>query len=339
MNIFKDGVLVDVTVSFWSGSKALTADDLGLKEADVAEAFKLGKKMLVPAEVIRQFRAIESRARFAVEKGSFKFPIGNARFIPKKKFPAVLKKLKKCQFEYIQLTEQLVVNYEGYREEMIPIYQEAAETAYIKSQPAQKEFNIDDEEDEKGHFINNFLMRISAFYPTAESLRSRFSLTWDVYEIALPRMKKADPQVVSDIQEKKDIAMDEYRDQAHEKIGAFLDDVVKTMRTETLEVCNRVMERIQKGSVIKGRTLSSLKDFIENFKELNFVGDEVIEDQLASLEREFLNEHTSEQISKEVDLQTELKRRLGELAEVASNITDINSVTGGYRRKISWEEE
>ncbi len=336
MNIFKDGLLVDVSVSFWSGSKALSPADLGLKAEDVAEAFKLGKKMLVPQDVIRKFRAIESKARFIVEKNSFKFPIGNARFVPKKKFPAVLKKLKQCAFDYTQLTEQLVVNYEKYREEMLPVYKEAAEKAYFTNLPTQIEFNMDEQEKEKEQFINSFLMRISTFYPPASTLRDKFALIWDIYEIALPRMRKADGDKIVDDADRKEVATEEYRKQAHQKIGSFLDEVVKTLRQETVTVCTRIADRIKEGKVIKGRSLSSLNDFISNFSELNFVGDAVIEEELAKLKRDFLEDKHGDM--EEGEIQQELGRRLGELADVASKITDVDSVTGGYRRKIEWED-
>jgi hypothetical protein len=82
-NIYTDGVLTDVNVRYWTAAILLNAEDMGLKKADIVEAFKLGKKLLIPAEVIHEFRAIEGRARRVVEKNSFQFPIGNARFVPR----------------------------------------------------------------------------------------------------------------------------------------------------------------------------------------------------------------------------------------------------------------
>ena len=144
-NIFKDGVLVDVNVCFWSGAKALTPDDLGLDPAKVTNAFKLGKKFLVPEEVIKSFRTIEGRARRVVEKNSFRFPIGNAYFVPRKKFAAVLDDLKMYQVQYNHLVDDLIENYDHYRQAMIPVYREAAETAFLTMQPeGVQTFNIDD---------------------------------------------------------------------------------------------------------------------------------------------------------------------------------------------------
>ena len=152
--LFKDGILVDVNVSFWSAAKTLTPEDLGLKQSDVADAYKLGHKFLIPPEIIGKFRTVEGKARRTVEVNSFHFPIGNARFIPKKKFVKVLDELMDFRTEYGKLIDNLVENYEAYKLQMIPVYVEAAEMAYLKSQPVVKEFNIETEEAQKSEFIS-----------------------------------------------------------------------------------------------------------------------------------------------------------------------------------------
>ena len=339
LNIFRNGILVSVNVSYWSGAKMLTAEDLGLKDTDIANAFSLGRKMLIPRNIIRKFRAIDCKARLTVERNSFKFPIGNARFVPKRKFPKVLEKLEGCKEEYTNTVTSLIINYEKYRAEMIPIYKEAAEKAFDKQLPTTHEFSIESLETEKEKFIEEFLKRIDKFYPAPETLSSRFSLNWDVYEITLPRMRKVVAGEISEAEKKRQDAEDIYRQQAQEKIGSFLDEVVGAMRKETTDLCEHVIANIKSGKVIKDATIKSIHSFIDNFSELNFVGDEKIEAQLASLKKEFLNVHETKDISKKAELTTELSRRLHEIAEVAMNTTDINSVTGEYRRKINWQED
>jgi hypothetical protein len=337
MNIFKDGILVDVNVCFWSGAKALTAQDLGLEEDKIAEAYKLGRKMLIPADTIRKFRALESKARHLVEQNSFKFPLGNARFIPRKKFPRVLKALKEYQQKYTDQTDALIINYDKLRKEMLPIYRHAAATAFERQTPiGVQEFSLEEQEHEKKNFIRNFLYRIRKFYPEAETLRTRFSLNWDVYEIALPRLKTGKAEYIADKQIKAEIANGVYREQTQKKIGTFIDEVVGTLRQETVTICDKIIKNIKGGKVIKGRTLKALKDFIDSFSEFNFVGDAVVENQLTALKEEFLEKHTTPAISKDVELQEELHRRLSILSETASKMTDINSVTGEYHRKINF---
>ena len=108
MSIFHDGILVDVHVRYWSGAKLLTAEDLGLADSEVSKAFKLGKKDLIPEEVMKQFRFWESKARYAVDSSSFEFPIGHADFLPKRRAEKVFAELETCQAEYNHLIDDLI---------------------------------------------------------------------------------------------------------------------------------------------------------------------------------------------------------------------------------------
>jgi hypothetical protein len=336
MNVFKDGVLVDVNVSYWSGAKVLNPEDLGLDKINVAESYKLGRKFLVPAKVLQRFRTIENRARHLVERNSFSFPIGNARFVPKNKFPKVLAELQKYQKIYEDQTNDLIVNYETYRQEMVPIYQQAAETAWMTQQPiGVQEFSIEDREAERHRFIQEFMARINSYYPDPRTLRARYSLDWDVYEVAMPAMRLSDSVKIA----RREEANEELHQQMQKKIGTFVDDVVSSLRKETTEVCTRVIRNIKEGKVIRSNTLSSLKEFIDRFRELNFVGDLRIETELLNLRKEFLSVHTSDTLKDNADLREELGRRLTMISEAASDITDINSVTGEYKRQIQWQDD
>lgn len=339
-NIFRDGILIDINVSFWSGARALRPEDLGLKATDVAEAFKLGRKFLVPAEIIRKFRRLDSKARRIVEENSFRFPIGNAHFIPKKSFGKALEQLKAIQTEYNALADELIQNYDKYREEMVPVYREAAEHAFINTTPETQTFGPDyDREGEKEAFVQKFLNRIANFYPPASQLRKRFSLTWDLFEMAMPRLAETDANQVILDEHNREFAEQEYRKQMHEKMDAFVNDAVAVLRQETVDICSRISNNLKEGKVVQGRTLQSLKDFVEKFQGLNFVGDVTVESQLESLRKEILDIYPVQKINDEEEIQVELKRKLNEIADVASQTTDINGITSEYRRRIQWEEE
>lgn len=337
-NIFRDGILIDVDVSFWSGAKVLRPEDLGLKPENVAEAYKLGKKYLVPAETIRKFRRVESKARRLVEDNSFHFPIGNARFITKARFPKVHNQLKEYRDEYNALVDKLIENYDQHRQEMVPIYAQAAEVAFLNASPETHEFGPEyDREKEKQEFVKRFLERIKTFYPPAESLRARFSITWDVYEIALPRMRETSGEQLVLDETMRVEAEREYREQIHQKMDTFITDVVTVLRQETVDICGRIGENLKTGKVVQGRTLQSLKDFVEKFSSLNFVGDKTVEEQLETLRKEILDVYPISKINDEKELQTELSRRLIQIADTAANMTDVDGISSEYRRKIEWE--
>jgi len=347
--VFRDGVLVTVHVSYWTGSIMLRAQDLGLDPMNVAETFHLGKKELVPAKIIQAFRKIEGRARALVNRDSFYFPIGNARFVPRRKFVKVLRELKKCEVEFNVLIDDIVENYEQYRQQMIPIYQKASETAYetmlIEAQRRTHE-TMPEGLQTKEEFTVEFMKNIEGHYPKAESLRKRFGLYWDVYEVAMPRMKMtAEEKVIQDQQEKEKAEQEAeenrryYQEQVRQKMNSFIGDVVSSLRAEAIELCTKIVTNIKEGKVVKEGSLKKLGEFVDRFSDLNFVGDVKIEQELNKLRKEFLQPHSAEAIHTDEDLKAELSRRLNVLVEMASDVTDINSVTGEYHRKILWREE
>lgn len=316
--IFEDGSLVDLDVSYWSGAKALKPKDLGMTEEQVSQAYSLGRKKLVPSEVTKAFRSVESRARRAADINGFK--IGHARFVPKSLLPEVEKTLKECRKEYMAMVDDLIAKYPEYRNAMIPVYKEAAEQAYINQSPEQHTFGPDyDREAEKQQFVEKWMQE--QFYyqlPDPETLRKKYSMSWLIYAIAEPQSGASE--------------------MLQDKLSGLVDDVVTALRQQTIEVCTRVTESLQEGRIIRGKTLSSLKEFINRFKAMNFVGDTVVEEELQKLHDEIINVYPTTKINEESELQEEFKRRLSKLADIAKNTSDVSSVTGEYRRKIMWSK-
>ena len=63
-----------------------------------------------------------------------------------------------------------------------------------------------------------------------------------------------------------------------------------------------------------------------------------MENQLRALKEEFLDKRSYPKGAGEVEYREELQRRLHDLSKVASDMTDVNSVTGEYQRKINWKD-
>jgi hypothetical protein len=355
MSIFHDGVLVDVHVRYWSGAKLLTAEDLGLTEEEVSEAFKLGKKDLIPNEVMKQFRTLESKARYAVDSNSFEFPIGHANFLPKKAAEKVFAELETCRAEYNRLTEDLIANYPKYKEQMRPVYQEAAEKAFLNQAPTGvQEFSLESRETEKEQFIQNYIARIESHYPAPESFRSRFELAWDVYTISLDAEKTtssnllnriandanrtlADLTTQATVAAQRKLEIEDYKAQTHERIGGFVDDVVKVLREQTVNLCNSVASNIQNGQIVTGRTYNRLSDFIEKFRDMNFVGDSVVEEQLNTLKKEFLDVFPTDQVREDIELKDELQKRLVAISKRVTDLSDVSEITGQYIRRVAFK--
>jgi hypothetical protein len=149
---FKDGVLVALHVSKWSGAKKLDPSDLGLTPDQVPEFMRLGKKLLIPEEERNRFTQIENNARNALERDSFAFPVGAARFVPRARLLEVDAKLKAYQGEYDAAVNSFLDRYHLIRDEMLERYSEHRD-------------------------------KLEPFYPAAHQVRRYFAFGWVVFEI------------------------------------------------------------------------------------------------------------------------------------------------------------
>lgn len=346
--LFTDGVCVCPHVGAWSGSEGLSAEDLGLDQADVAEAYKLGSKYLIPEEVMAKFKQVEGKIRNFVDRNSFEFSIGRGRFVPYTKFNEVYDKLMELKAEYGALADSLISNYENYKQQMRPIYQQAALEAFDRKHPEVQEFGIDADpealrikrEQDKAAFIESFLNRISLSYPMVSSLRRRFYVDIDIYQTAAPEFQQVTAEAVLNTEEARKRAAELAKAQTEEGVSNFVSEVVKTLRAETIEACNRVTSAVKAGKVVRAKTFESLRDFIDRFKSMNFVGDTVISEQLDAVKREFLDVHSNDTLKTNADLQAALTARLQQVTAEATKVSeqDIDGVTSQYVRVVNWQE-
>jgi hypothetical protein len=147
-NVFTNGVLVDIHIRAWTGEKQLTPTDLGIPADKLPKAFKLGKKSLVPPEVIARFRNLDYLARKLLTDSSYPFPFGSARFVPKMayvEFDDAFNNLKK---KYELELESLLNNYTKYQYEMRTQFIAAAKTAYRRLSELKGYDGLDKKDDE-----------------------------------------------------------------------------------------------------------------------------------------------------------------------------------------------
>jgi len=345
--VFKDGICVCVHVGMWDGTLGLNPEDLGLRTENVADAYELGKKLLVPKEEIHTFRHLEGQARNIVDKNSFPFPIGNSKFVTRRNFAKVLSRLQEIQEQFNTEADQFVADYPALKELMIPVYKEAAEKAFETLNPVVQEFGATDDpeearvkrEEEKAEFVGKFIDRIVGCYPAVESLRRRFYLSWDIYQTSAPELLLTTANDVLQTTEAQQAAANEAHRQMAATVENFVSTAVTKLRSETSALCSKIATAIKSGKVIRSTTIDSLKNHIAWFKDMNFAGDQTVEAQLDAIQRELIDSNTPEQISTDADLREEFGRRLDEIAQSAGKVTesDVGSVTGQYRRVVNWQ--
>jgi len=81
-NGFEELVAIQLAVRSWPGQAKLSAEDLGLKEDEVPEIFRLGNKRLYPEEWRQTFNQLAGKARSFLNDHSFPFVVEYVRAIP-----------------------------------------------------------------------------------------------------------------------------------------------------------------------------------------------------------------------------------------------------------------
>ena len=297
--VFSDGVLVDVNVSFWTAKNRNTAEDLNMepvqKENIPEFVIGLGTKRLIEHEQVLAWQRIAMKAWGLVERYSFDFPVGRGRFVPAKALPEIETQLEALRLEFNQVVVTFLNQYEALRDEMLAKY------------PDHRE-------------------RLQGLYPEKSDLARRFSFSWSVFNVRLPKQMR--------LQTADRATMARYEKEINTRVESFLEDSIKVLRARVSETCGTLAERIKKGEVISEPSLNKIRKLVEQFRMLNFTGDRGIEQMLEALKSDTLNGRTAEELRDDAAALSGFGSALNTVAQTAGDISDVSTITGEYRRRI-----
>lgn len=307
--ISREGVLASVSIRFWRAAKKLEAADLGLKDRQIADRLVvLGHKRLLPREAMARFALIESRAHACVERNSFPFLGGIARFVPNRNLARLNETLDGLKDEFAAEIESFMAKYEDLRESALDEWRDAARSLDVP--------------------VGEFVDRIASTFPSGIKLRQRFHFDSHFYQVSAPESVQLMATSAADqtaiVQARAAIAS-----QAAEKLGRdteeFVSECVATLREQTAQICEEMLAAMKSGKTEGGvhqKTLNRLVKFIDEFKSLNFAGDEALEGILSKARKDLLSrtaEEYRDNATAQVQLTAELKRLGDEARRLATH--------------------
>lgn len=322
--VLTEGVLVQIEISIWPGLKSLSAEDLGLKDAEAdKELYSLGRKRLVEKERLFKFRSMEVEARRFVERHSFMFPIGKARFIPLEALPTVVEELERMAADFNREAEVLAGEYADIRTRMRERWVEALPGIHRRLKTRE---NFE-------KFAERFLRRIDEAYP--DDVRARFEFKYSLFQVSLPEDAKlealAEGAARELAKERKKLVAEksaEMRREVNSQMNSFIIEVVQALRAEVAEVCGRTAQLISDGKPIRETSLQALRSLVDRFRVLNFVGDREIEEQINEV-KNLLNGKISADFRDSEALLGDLKKKLNLAARAANKqIKSLAQVEG-----------
>jgi hypothetical protein len=302
----------------WGMSYNLTEEDIKL-DNKLPDTIKLGKKMLIKPAVYNKFKNHEQKIRKYLYTNSFDFPlVSQAHFVPKTKYAEVYKKLNELRDEYMLMVDEFVEKYEDYKREVMEHYESHKDTV-----------NIED--------INNY-------YPPLSAIRKKFYLDIVSFEIALPAaFAEVDLQTEIDrenaVSEVKQEASSRYREEYNRqlethmsKINDFVGQVTSTLRSTIAEHCSVTLKKINKKEIVSDASIRTLMKHIHEFRQMNFVDDRAIENELQKVEKLLTGDRD---FGSDKEALNQLQQHLTTIVKEAETLTDVANVSGEYFRKLS----
>ena len=300
----REGVLLKVGISYWRGYKKLRAEDIGLEKKAVSDRLIcLGHKRLLPKEALADLSLIEGRAHALVEANTFPFLNGLAHFLPNAKVKEVLESLNELKQSFWSAKAQFLKQYSSLRQ---------SASAEWRAQARQL---VDDPE--------RLVATIEASFPFPEQMDRYYAFDLQVFQIAMPQNLAAELITLGDQQAVID-ARQEAAQAASAKIRSgvesFVADCVASLREQTAQLCEDMLSSINNSETgVHQKTLNRLVRFIDQFKQMNFVNDTEMEQQLEQVKRQLLSK-TAEEYRDSTTSRNRLKQGLSQLASQARQL-------------------
>ena len=300
----REGVLLNVSVHFWRGCKKLKAEDIGLDPDNVSNRLiSLGHKRLLPKDCLQELALIEGRAHALVESNTFPFLNGLGHFLPNSKLAEVTGKLKELETEFWTAKRAFLQKYSSLRDSASKEWRTTA--IKLVKDP------------------DRLVATIEASFPYPDQMDRFYGFNVQLFQIALPDHMAAElvsasaQEAIIDARQK---AAQEAGQKIRNDVESFVADCVASLREQTAQLCQDMLGSINGCETgVHQKTLNRLVRFIDQFKQLNFANDTVMEQQLEEVKRELLTK-TAEEYRDSAVARARLKNGLSQLANQARNL-------------------
>jgi hypothetical protein len=305
----REGVLINVSVRYWRGCKKLKPEDLGLDPGNISDRLiSLGHKRLLPKEATAALGLIESRAHALIESNTFPFLNGLAHFLPNTKLEEVTAKLSELETQFHEAKHSFIRSYEPLR------------------RPAMEEWKA-----MAGKLVKDpdrLLAVIESSFPPAERLERFFGFEVQLFQIAVPERLGLDLVSLAEqneVIEARQKAVQEAASKIRQATESFVGECVASLREQTAVLCEEMLHSIKTSDTgVHQKTLNRLIKFIDQFKQMNFANDSVMEAELERVRKELLS-RTAEEYRDDKFARGRLTAGLAQLAGTARQLAGADA--------------
>ncbi len=300
----REGVLIKVSIRYWRGCKKLKPEDLGLREKDVSDRLiSLGHKRLLPKDALSSLALVEGRAHALIESNTFPFLNGLGHFLPNPRLEEVTDKLKELEREFWEGKNQFLQKYASLRQDASEEWRKAAQK--LVGDPEQ------------------LVRAIEASFPLSNQMKKFYGFDVQLFQISLPERLTLDVLSMAEQREvtaARQKAAHEASNKIRGDVETFAADCVASLREQTAQLCGDMLHSINHSETgVHQKTLNRLIRFIDQFKQMNFVNDTQMEQQLDNVRRELLSK-TAEEYRDSKTARARLVTGLNNLSNVARDL-------------------
>jgi hypothetical protein len=164
---------------------------------------------------------------------------------------------------------------------------------------------------------------VEASFPISNQMNKFFGFDVQLFQISLPERLSLDVLSMAEQQEvtaARQKAAQEASTKIQNDVQTFVTDCVASLREQTAQLCDDMLHSINHSETgVHQKTLNRLIRFIDQFKQMNFVNDTQMENQLEQVRRELLSK-TAEQYRDSKTARSRLVNGLNNLSNAARDL-------------------
>jgi len=270
LRLMQKGVLVQLHIGYWRPYSKLSESELGISEdGSVKEYLQLGRKKLLPPEVVARLENIEKRARYALEENSFKCFWG--RFVPVTAWSRWRDENEEIKGQFYNIRDEVISNLPESIGQLRDIYAQMAIEAYKRST-----YNPDAKVPES--FISGFINKCLERIPSPDDMRRLFRYEEVYTYIPLPNQLKLQQSGSLEDAMHRQVAR-EMNQHKQEMVADFLVEINTSLRNMIADACQSVRDSIRRNERLVPRSVTGLRNLLSKLERLNFHDD----DQLSKM--------------------------------------------------------
>lgn len=289
----QDGLLVRLHIGRWRGKSLLSLEDLGIQPETTAQrkAFErvltLGSRYILPRQIMKKAEGLESKARYALEKRSFRTFWG--RWIHVSKYAEWREVNEQIRAEYLALAQEIQNTWEDLLEQSRQDYVILGLQTYNRLVQAGA---LAVSSTEREVWVREFVARSMAQVWNVERVVSSFTYAWKSEFVALAQQVATDQAAAGAIRlsQAEQLMLEDVRrtaaEQAAEGCQRLAADLIAEVREQVYKVAVDALENLRKNDGRLGRNSSKgLNNLIEQMTSMVFWSDPALEQRIASVQR------------------------------------------------------